>query len=360
MRPSLVPMLCCPLCRSSPLELTILSKDGDHIIDGRLDCRCGQRFWVVDGIPRMLGPELYQPPARFQAAGSGRGAELEQLTDLKKHTIENFGHQWTEWGRYGWSDGERPLDEERGVFEFKSLLKASDLAGRVVLDAGCGNGRYSFWAAQHAREVIAIDLGPAVESAYANLRHLPNIHIIQGDLFKVPIRSGALDAIFSIGVLMHTGDARAATEHLASLLGQGGSLTVHLYHRGNPIYEMNDRLLRIVTTRLSIDRLHSVAAHMTTLGQFLEKRRLLGYANTLLRLCAEETSNFDWYAAPIATHHTYPEVYDWFGHLGMKVVADNQASSIARRTESTLRSRVGRLLFRDWALTVRAVKQASS
>lgn len=364
MRSTIVSVLCCPSCRASQLELSVFNETEDEIIDGSLTCsQCSNRYWIVGGIPRMLGPELYQPPNDWTwkntAVQSSASTKSDYKTQLKRHTIDNFGHQWTEWGHYGWTKQEH--QHERKVFHYKSLLNTDDLRGKVVLDAGCGNGRYSHCAAEHAQTVFAMDLGPAVESAYRNLSHLSHVHVIQGDLFHVPVQQNVLDVIFSIGVLMHTGNAHQVTTHLTSLLKPGGSITVHLYHEGTPMYEFNDRILREVTTKMSIPTLHKTSQYFAHIGSWLQQRGWLGYANILMRLHDEEAANFDWYAAPIATHHTYPEVLGWFSELGLHVVADNQSSSTRQRVEGHgLKSRIRRFLWRDWALTVRGIKPASN
>jgi SAM-dependent methyltransferase len=335
MRERLLDLIWCPLCRGH-LLLEAGASGGGHVLQGILRCGCGQVFPVRGGVPRLLPPDLDR---------------------LQHKTIDNFGFEWTEWGRYGWGADGRPSDEERRIFWQKSLLRPEALGGKVALDAGCGNGRYAWFAAQHARDVIAVDLGPAVDSAFRNLGALPNVHVIQGDLFRLPVRDAVVDVVFSIGVLMHTGDAHRATTGLARLLAPGGSLTVHLYHKGNPIYELNDAALRALTTRLSIPTLQRIADGLARLGTALDRRGWLGYANLLLRLMTDSHTNFDWYAAPVATHHTYPEVFSWFDELGLRVVADNRRTwQGGKPVRPGLRGRLGRLAWRDWALTVRGEK----
>ncbi|HVK73805.1 MAG TPA: methyltransferase domain-containing protein [Kofleriaceae bacterium] len=340
MRRRLLDLICCPVCRAE-LTLAVSAERDDHVMEGELRCGCGRSYPVTGGVPRLL-PNL----------------SSDDLAALKQRTIEYFGYEWTEWGRYGWTDADRPADLERDVFLAKSLLQPAELAGRVALDAGCGNGRYTYWAADCGAEVVAVDLGPAVDSAFRNVGRRPNVHVIQGDLFRLPLRDGVLDIVFSIGVLMHTGDARRATEALVSLLKPGGSITVHLYAKGNPVYELNDALLRAVTTRLSIPTLQRLSDELSRLGVALERRHLLGYANLLLRLTTDTTGNFDWYAAPIATHHTYAEVFRWFDEMGVNAVSDNRTRWLGGIRADSLRSRIGRLAWRDWALTVRGRKSA--
>ena len=83
------------------------------------------------------------------------------------------------------------------------------------------------------RKVIGIDLGDAVESAFNNTKEVKNIAIIQADIFRLPFPKKTFDAIYSIGVLMHTGNAMKATESLSQTLNNSGKISVHLYGKGN-------------------------------------------------------------------------------------------------------------------------------
>jgi SAM-dependent methyltransferase len=252
----------------------------------------------------------------------------DPLRGLKHHTIRNFGFEWIEYARFGWDDPVWNLAHEEALFRRKALLEPTELEGRLVLDAGCGNGRYSYWAARYGARVVGVDLGDGVESAAVNTRDLPNVQIIQGDIFRLPFAPRTFDAIFSIGVLMHTGNARTATASLAPLVRPGGSLTVHLYGRGNAIYEVVDWTLRRWTTRLSIERLQGITRRMFRFRQALERAGLAQFANRFVRIGPHPHIIFDWYAAPIATHHTYREVLGWFAEMGLPVVRTNEETDL--------------------------------
>ncbi len=58
MRPDLMDLLACPLCKSE-LTLTVVDEEGGEILNGTLDCAaCGEKFPIEDGIPNLLPPEL--------------------------------------------------------------------------------------------------------------------------------------------------------------------------------------------------------------------------------------------------------------------------------------------------------------
>ncbi len=95
-------------------------------------CGCARKYPVVAGIPRFV--------------------EQEHLA--------SFGRQWN---RYEVAHE----DEDRATFEAKTGIALSSLAGRRVLDAGCGGGRYSKIVAEAGARVIGVDHSTAVEKAAA-------------------------------------------------------------------------------------------------------------------------------------------------------------------------------------------------
>ncbi len=225
MRHRALAFLACPQCAQS-LELDAAAVQGDEILSGHLGCpSCRARFPIVDGVPR------FAPAA---------------LAGEAQRTVERFGEQWTEFDFHS--------DEYEE--QFLAWIAPNDRAtfvDRVVLDGGCGKGRHTRLAARFgAREVLAVDLSSAVDAAYANTRALPNVHVIQADLFKLPIAAGVVDLAFSIGVVHHTPDPREAFMRLVRVLKPGGRIIVWVYGRENNewIVRIVDPIRKAVTSRL--------------------------------------------------------------------------------------------------------------
>ena len=153
------------------------------------------------------------------------------LTPPETATSSAFGTQW------------RILGEPSNVFraEFESYLAPlplSDLRGRVVLDAGCGMGKFSMAAADAgARAVVAVDLSEAVDVAFDNLRDRPNVHVVQGNIERLPLRRAAFDFVFSIGVLHHMPEPARGFAALVPFVAVDGRLFAWVYAReGNEAF----------------------------------------------------------------------------------------------------------------------------
>ena len=100
---------------------------------------------------------------------------------------------------------------------------------KIVLDAGCGMGRFLKLAAEFgSREVIGIDLSQSVEAAYSNTRAIPNAHVVQADIMALPFIT-KFDYIFSIGVLQFLAKPREGFHHLSRSLNGKGSVSIWVY-----------------------------------------------------------------------------------------------------------------------------------
>jgi SAM-dependent methyltransferase/uncharacterized protein YbaR (Trm112 family) len=329
----------CPQCSSRLRKQGFQDNERGETIHGVLVClkeSCHAWYPIVRGIPRML-PESLRLPLTQEFIREHHQILLDQklikdskdlphddLHQLKKDTIRNFGFEWTEFSRFGWDDEVYNKSYEETVFLRKTLLKPAEIKDKLVLDAGCGNGRYCEWAAQYGGRVIGVDLGDGVESAYKNTLGRNNVQIIQGDILHLPIRDGSLDVIYSIGVLMHTGDAKKATKSLVSKLKQNGSITVHVYGKGNWLYEFCDKTIRDRTTKMSIEELQAFTKKMYSFRRWMEKIFLAEFVNLFVKIDPHPHCIFDWYAAPIATHHTYSEVRRWFEDFGIVPIETNE------------------------------------
>ena len=142
---------------------------------------------------------------------------LRQLHPWRKGPYEVFGiHIDTEW-RSDWK-WERLKDQ------------IQPLAGRRILDVGCGNG-YHCWRmyAAGARLVIGIDPTPLFIMQFQALKHfigVAPVYVLPLGIDDVPPQLAAFDTVFSMGVLYHR---RSPLDHLLQLrdcLRPGGELVL--------------------------------------------------------------------------------------------------------------------------------------
>ncbi|MDP6935282.1 MAG: class I SAM-dependent methyltransferase, partial [Myxococcota bacterium] len=119
---------------------------------------------------------------------------------------------------------------ERDFLEYVQPFARRDFLGKLVLDAGCGFGRHSFFAARYGAEVLAIDSSAdAVQATAHNTRGLERVHVIQGDLHAPPIREGSVDLAMCFGVLHHLQQADEVFEVLGRSVRPGGRFSLWVY-----------------------------------------------------------------------------------------------------------------------------------
>jgi SAM-dependent methyltransferase len=237
MKLRLVEHLACPLC-GTPFVLDASSGGADDIETGTLVCSGeGHPFEIRDGIPRLVPRDL---PA------------------AQKRTARAFGWQWTHFV-------EMHPEYEDQFLDWIFPIQPDFFRDKLVLDAGCGIGRHAYFAAAYgAREVVAVDLSDAVETAHEILRKFPNSHVVQADLLNLPFRRsdghGEFDLVYSIGVLHHLSDPRAGFNSISGVLAPGGTVAIWVYgHEGNGFVRNVVEPMRSVTTRLPPSVLAAVA-----------------------------------------------------------------------------------------------------
>ena len=229
-------------------------------------------------------------------------------------------------------------DEDRATFRNRTGLTPGDLDGTLVLDGGCGMGRYLRVAAEGGARAVGLDLSRAVEAARDLTAEWPGVDVVQGDLLRLPFAAGTFDHIYSLGVLDHTPDPRRAFLGLARLLKPGGRIAIWVYPRERPALERIINVHRAISTRLPLGLLVPLSRLMAPVGAV--KRRLLASPNRLVmklgvainlmtigvsmhpdpevRVC----DTLDWYAPRYLSRHTIDEVRGWFAEAGLVDVID--------------------------------------
>ena len=322
----------CKDCYLREIESGIIRCENDHI------------FPIVDYIPRML-PDAFCNLDGFlreykhllsmeKVEKIIEGKEVNKFTRIQKSTRESFGYEWL---RY-----HVELEEEdREVFLRDSQIPYELLKGKVILDAGCGMGRYTRIAGKMGGEIVGADLSQSVIKAYQVTRDNPFAHIIQGDILKLPFREKQFDIIYSLGVLHHTPSARQGFLNLTKLLKESGLISIWVYgtagkfhdFKTNPlrkdrqrytekqfikrlhwiivyVREMLFKNVRLVTIRMYIPLLYLLCYPLAAIGKIPLLRYLTASVHKNWRVRLLE--NFDWFSPQYQSHHTKEEVLNWF------------------------------------------------
>ena len=226
MRARLMDLIVCPRTGEA-LELAVDRRDREEIVEGRLTSPDGTVYPITGGVPRLLPDPV-------------------KVTRAQQSTVDRFGEQWSDF------DFIRDHYEEQFLGWIRPNTPET-FKNQVVLEGGCGKGRHSALCAHWgAKDVLAIDLGSAVDVCYRNCIDFPNVHVIQADLFHLPVRQDSVDVAFSVGVLHHTPNPGHCFEELVKTVRPGGRVIAWVYGRENNgwiIYGVNP-VRTVITSRL--------------------------------------------------------------------------------------------------------------
>src|SRR5262245_35171610 len=96
-----------------------------------------------------------------------------------------------------------PLAESESIYGPALDELLGDVAGRRVLDAGCGDGHHARALADRGARVTAVDGAPAMLALAGERPHDPRIRYVRADLLApLPFRDASHDLALSTMVLM--------------------------------------------------------------------------------------------------------------------------------------------------------------
>jgi len=296
MRESLLRLLRCPECGCA-LSAPRSGTPGEQILAGELVCvRCGARFPVQAGVPRMLRDEA---PATRTQISFGKQWQLHSQGSFERGSI------------YSKSKAEC-LDDFRKAFNLQDLGGLRDC---VILDAGCGSGELTadLGLAAPLATIVGMDFSEAAHLAFDRCRGVPNVHIVQADLSRPPFSSGAFDFVWSEGVIHHTPDTARSFSSLSHLVKSRGKLYVWIYSdRVTTPYRLARKILRkpyLLPSAALYALSWSLALPLHLLNRMREMLRL---SQVRHRLSSTAYSFYDTLSPEFVNFHSQEEVRGWF------------------------------------------------
>jgi 2-polyprenyl-3-methyl-5-hydroxy-6-metoxy-1,4-benzoquinol methylase len=286
-------MLRCTECRAG------VEEDAEGYVCGG----CGKKFPQVRGVFRFVSAENY---------------------------AASFGWQWQRYAKTQLDTTGGSISDE--AFRKRTGIRPEELRGKLILDVGCGMGRFAEVATRWGARVVGIDLSLACEVAARNLGEREFV-ALQADVLNLPFAPESFDLIYSIGVLHHTPNCEQAFKTLPQYLKPGGTIAVWLYSGYNKWYRFSD-LYRKITHRISPRKLNAFFRVAVPFFYHLDRglrvipvigRPMAGlvhhvfpvnFAGTDAELRILDT--LDWYSPQYQSKHTYEQVFRWFESCGLE------------------------------------------
>lgn len=350
MHTGVLSLLCCPDCHGKlhvtnsgggghARAVTQASTCGSELQSGLLGCECGATYPIVQGVPLLLDRGLRGKSSTvhcqkeelkpWKSSGKTADAAITEDNEGGYESIRrSFSREWEMFDyerdkTWGWT-----LNERRAVFLDDTGLTEVEASGKVLLDAGCGNGTLTATLATLGMEVVGVDLNnglAAINSRKARFagENAPHVNFVQANLANPPFKRDVFDLIYCSGVIHHTPNSRQTFGKLVPLLKRGGRLYVWVYARRSiPVrafFGCGRRLKTFMSLRslLTICRLLAPVYKIGT--------ELLNFSGVMpfrKRSTREITLDLFDALAPQYNHwHMEDEVQSWFREAGFLNIA---------------------------------------
>ena len=237
---------------------------------------------------------------------------------IKDRTISSFGFEWMKFSNVF-------AEYEANFLSYINPIDKGFFKGKLVLDAGCGAGRHTYFAEKYGANVVAFDISnEAVAVAKENMKGLPNVEVMQADIYNLSSDwEGKFDYICCIGVLHHLEDPHLGFEKLAQLLKPGGAISIWVYgKKDNKLAIYLYEPLRKTTTRIPHKALYYLSYPLAMLVEVGNRLRLpLFRYYALFPFKTKWNDVFDVFSAPLAKYYALEEIQAWFEQSGMKDIA---------------------------------------
>jgi len=164
--------------------------------------------------------------------------DLDEAKELPAtSTAAAFGRQWRELpeGDYLLSDPWFRENVDTILSAQEILLEREWFKGKKVMDAGCGNGRWSYGLSKLGADLTSVDIN---DSALSATREALSVFDNPQRFIRSPLEEldqhteeGEFDLVFSWGVVHHTVKFNQSLDNLCRAVKPRGVLYLYLYGR---------------------------------------------------------------------------------------------------------------------------------
>jgi 2-polyprenyl-3-methyl-5-hydroxy-6-metoxy-1,4-benzoquinol methylase len=285
---------------------------------------CRREFPVREGIARFL-PALSEDE---QQVKEGFNVAYQHYRDSRYlHFTPALVDQW--------------LDNVKLPKEF--------FKGKLVLDAGCGSGRWTYAMASLGATVVAVDLTDSgVAAAHAATSAMDNVAVLQASLFQLPFRQESFDFVVSWGVMHHTPNTKAAFDRIAPMVKKGGIFYAMVYEKHNPWKFVCTDFLRRILQRFPEPRRYDLCRHLIIKNRYLYsflQRHIICAAYPAsgdpLEVSTIHYGLYDAYTPMYNFLHTRAEVSAWFQEHKFNQITLTRPVRFTRKRDIKLQGECG-------------------
>ena len=325
MHEHLLKLLRCPVTRTS-LRLEVISKskktfnevEKDIIYEGILFAEQDWFYPIVDGIPRLIVEAFIDYEEflnRYLPGFTERKTHLIQkyqglikyVVKKNSHTKKSFTQEWDIFNFQNDKTWGLPVEGMITRFLTETNETENDIRGKLIFDAGCGNGLLNQMIARKGGKILAMDFSKSIERAFRENTEI-GAWFIQGDVQFPPVIFNSFDIVHSSGVLIHTNNTELSFSCLDPCVKSFGKLSVWLYHpRKDTIHKLFN-FIRKFSSRLPL-KLQYYLYRFTLFPITFVVKRLKGNRQNSREMMIEI---LDWFTPEFRWEHRHDEAASWF------------------------------------------------
>lgn len=219
-------------------------------------------YWIaLLRMLRTLGEQRW-----FELGPTGQGV------DVWERTAHGFDVGWTTTTQGERFQASREIARERLAQILEMLGGEAWVAGKDILDSGCGPGRYvDLLSRLSPRRIVALEQGPAlIDTLRERFKDAPNVEVGHGTCEKLVFPDASFDFVLSNGVLHHTrSDLQTMIGDHRRVLRPGGVMFIMLVGTGGlelKIWEFLRRFLYDVPIESILERFGKIMSPLRLQG----------------------------------------------------------------------------------------------
>lgn len=172
--------------------------------------------------------------------------------NIDSKVVEGFGDEWARFDQSSIEGAEisEILDDYFHIFPWDQLPDTA-----IGMDVGCGSGRWAKLVINRVSKLFLLDASSlALDVARKKLSGHDNAVFVEASVGSIPLPPASLDFAYSLGVLHHVPDTRAAISEISRVLKPGAPFLVYLYYsldgRGflfRLIWKISDLCRRVIS-----------------------------------------------------------------------------------------------------------------
>jgi SAM-dependent methyltransferase len=146
--------------------------------------------------------------------------------NIDMEVVESFGEEWSKFSHF----------DDKEIYqignEYFDILPPSILnSNSLVLDMGCGTGRWTKYLSPKVGFIDAVDPSKAIFVADNLLKSCSNVRLSKASSDNLPFDNDCFDLVISVGVLHHIPNTLKAMKDCVSKVKGGGYFYTYLYYK---------------------------------------------------------------------------------------------------------------------------------